>query len=194
MARADADARGAGSSVEDNVVAEVLFGRGIWIAGSERASVARNRIGHSSNGGIVVAQNTTFYPVPPARDIAIEDNVLDGSLGPMASGTGTQIAVGAVIVESTTNTGGFSAASPNTNISILRNKVANSGRTGIWVGELDHGEIADNVITRWNQYPELPLFGVDAQTRAQLLQDFTAPLVIHHSRDVSQRDNPADAE
>jgi hypothetical protein len=26
---------------------------------------------------------------------------------------------------------------------------------------------------RWDQYPERPLFGVDAQTRAQLLQDFT---------------------
>jgi hypothetical protein len=189
MARADADARGAGSSIEDNVVAEVPFGRGVWIAGAEGVKVARNRVGPSSNGGIVVAQDTTFYPVPAARDIVIEDNVVDGSLGPMASGTGTQIAVGAIIVESTTNTNTFSKAMPNTNISILRNEVANSGRTGIWVGELDGGDIRDNVITRWDQHPELPIFGVNAQTRAQLLEDFTRPLVIHDSREVDVRDN-----
>jgi hypothetical protein len=194
MARADPAARGTGSSIEDNVVAEVPFGRGIWVAGSEGVTVTRNRIGHSSNGGIVVAQNTSFYPVPPARDIIIEGNVVDGSLGPMASGTGTQIAVGAVIVESTTNTGRFSPAAANTNISILRNKVADSGRTGIWVGELDGGDIRDNVVTRWDQHPELPLFGVDAQTRAQLLQDFAQPLVIHDSRDVDARDSLADRD
>jgi hypothetical protein len=78
---------------------------------------------------------------------------------------------------------------PNTNISILRNEVANSGRTGIWVGELDGGDIRDNVITRWDQHPELPIFGVNAQTRAQLLEDFTRPLVIHDSREVDVRDN-----
>jgi hypothetical protein len=62
------------------------------------------------------------------------------------------------------------------------------------VGELYHGDIVDNVIMRWDQHPELPLFGVDAQTRAQLLQDFTAPLVIHNSRGVNRRDNTADPD
>jgi len=132
--------------------------------------------------------------VPPARHVVIEDNVIDGSLGPMASGTGTQIAVGAVIVGSTINTGGYSTASVNTNISILRNKVANSGRSGVWVGQLDGGDSRDNVITRWDRHPELPLFGVDAKTRAQLLQDFAQPLVIHDSRNIDERDNVADPD
>jgi hypothetical protein len=130
--------------------------------------------------------------VPPARDVVVEDNVVDGSLGPMASGTGTQIAVGAIIVESTTSTGHFSTAMANANISIVRNHVANSGRSGIWVGELDGGDIRDNVIVRWDQHPELPLFGVDAPTRAQLLQDFVQPLVIHNSQNVDVRDNDSD--
>jgi hypothetical protein len=194
MVRADPEARGTGSSIEDNTVAEVSFGRGIWIAGSTGVTIARNRIGHSSNGGIVVAQNTTSYPVPPARDIVVEDNLVDGSLGPMASGTGTQIAVGAIIVEATTSTGRFSPASANANISIVRNRVANSGRSGLWVGELDGGDIRDNVIARWDQHPELPLFGVDAQTRAQLLQDFAQPLVIHNSQNIDVRDNDVDRD
>jgi len=45
------------------------------------------------------------------------------------------------------------------------------------------------VIVGWNRHPELPLFGVDPQTRAQLLQDFTRPLVIHNSRNIETRHN-----
>lgn len=192
MVRADRDARGAGSSIEGNAIADVPFGRGIWVAGAEGVRVAHNRIGYSSNAGIAVAQNTTSYPVPPARDIVIEDNVLRGSLGPMASGSGTPIAVGAIVVESTTGTGGFSTASPNTNISISRNLIVNSGRSGIWVGELDGGEIRGNRIIGWDRHPELPLFGVNAATRAELLQDFTQPLAVHDSLNVAEGGNDAD--
>jgi hypothetical protein len=194
MAFADRAARGAGSSIDDNLVEEVPFGRGIWIAGAEGVEVARNRIGPSSNGGIVVGQNTTFYPVPPARDILIRDNVVHGSLGPMASGSGTQIAVGAIIVESTNNKNLFPEQQANTNIMIQGNRVVDSGRSGIWVGELDGGGISDNVILRWNRHPELPTFGIDAQTRAQLLQDFTQPLVVYNSVNVRGHDNFTDFE
>jgi hypothetical protein len=191
MVRADRDGRGAGSSIEGNVVADIPFGRGIWVAGAEGVRVAHNRIGHTSNAGIAVAQNTTSYPVPPARDIVIEDNVLRGSLGPMASGSGTQIAVGAIVVESTSGTGGFSTRSPNTNISISRNVIVNSGRSGISVGELDGGEIKGNSISGWDRHPELPLFGVNAATRAQLLQDFTQPWVVHDSLNIDEGGNDA---
>jgi hypothetical protein len=107
----------------------------------------------------------------------------------MASGSGAQIAVGAIIVESTDNRGLFPTSAPNTNVSIERNLVVNSGRSGIWMGQLDGGAIRDNVIVGWNRHPELPLFGVDPQTRAQLLQDFTQPLVIHNSRNVETPHN-----
>lgn len=171
IALATSSARGAGSSIEDNVVKDIVFGRGVWIAGVN--GVAINHIGHTSNGGIVVAQDTTFYPTPAAHDIIVSDNIVHGSLGPMASGTGTQIAVGAIIVESTNDKNLFPASAPNTNVSIERNRVVDSGRSGIWVGELDGGTISDNVINKWDRHPELPLFGVNPQVRAQLRQDFT---------------------
>jgi hypothetical protein len=189
MALADPNARGAGSSIEDNVVEEIVFGRGVWVAGAVGVTVAGNEIGHTSSGGIVVAQDTTFYPTPAAHDITVRDNSVRGSLGPMASGTGSEIAVGAIIVESTDNTGLFPNSAPNTNISIARNLIADSGRSGIWVGQLNGGTITDNVIIGWNLRPGLPLFGVDPQTRAQLLQDFTQPLVIHNSPGVLTRHN-----
>jgi hypothetical protein len=191
MAQAAAAARGAGSSIADNVVRDIPFGRGVWIGGAEGVTIARNDIGHTSNGGIAVAQNTSpaASPVPPAHAIRIEDNVLRGSLAPAASGSGTAIAVGAILVETTTTKATFSPQPVNTDISIERNRIVDSGRSGIWVGDLDGGTIRGNVIRGWDEHPELPLFGVNAQTRAQLLQDFTQALVIHNSQHVRADDN-----
>ena len=189
MAVADAAARGAGSSIEDNEVRDIVFGRGVWIAGADGVSVARNRVGHTSNGGIAVTQSTIHYPTPAAHDIAIHDNVVHGSLGPMASGSGTQIAVGAIMVAPTNDKGVFSSGMPDTHISITHNRVINSGRSGIWVDGVSGGAISDNVIIGWDKHPELPLFGVNAQLQAQLLADFKQAVVVHNSENVATSGN-----
>ncbi|MGH9759531.1 MAG: right-handed parallel beta-helix repeat-containing protein, partial [Blastocatellia bacterium] len=181
-------ARGGGSSIEHNQVPETIFGRGIWISGAAGVTVKDNSLGNTSNGGIVVYQSTKASPGPPAHEIVIQGNKLNGSLGPMASGTGTQIATGGIIVASTGLTGQFFTSMPNTNISITGNRVLNSGRSGIWVGELNGGVIQNNKIKHWNRNPELPVFGVNAQVAAQLGQDFTQPLVIHNSQNVNTGD------
>jgi hypothetical protein len=184
------DARGQGSSIEDNRVADIVFGRGIWLGGVEGVTVARNAVGHTSNGGIAVFQSTgSVYPLPPAADIAIEDNTVRGSLGPMASGSGTQIAVGAILVDSVNDVSAFVPQPVNRAISILRNTVSESGRSGIWVGEVSGGAIRDNAIVSWNRHPDLPLFGVDATTEAQLKQDFKLAIVVHDSQQVELSNN-----
>ena len=166
-----------------------MFGRGIWIAGADGVSVARNRVGHTSNGGIAVTQSTIHYPTPAAHDIAIHDNIVHGSLGPMASGSGTQIAVGAIMVAPTNDKGVFSSGMPDSNISITHNRVVNSGRSGIWVDGVSGGAISDNVITGWDKHPELPFFGVNAQLQAQLLADFKQAVVVHNSENVATSGN-----
>jgi len=191
MAVADAADRGAGSTIEDNEVRDIVFGRGIWVSGADGVDVARNRVGRTSNGGIAVTQSTIHYPTPAAHDITIHDNVVHGSLGPMASGSGTQIAVGAIMVAPTNDKNQFSTAMPNSNISITRNRVVNSGRSGIWVDGLDGGAISDNVIVGWDKHPELPFFGVNAQTQTQLLADFKQALVVHNSQNVATSGNIA---
>jgi hypothetical protein len=185
MCFAGDSARGGGSTVENNSVPETVFGRGIWIGGAAGVTVQGNQIGNTSNGGIVVFQSTKSFPGPPAHDIVIQGNRLNGSLGPMASGSGTQIATGAIIVDSIGLMGQFFSSTPNTNISIVGNRILNSGRSGIWVGELNGGTIQNNRIKRWDRHPELPLFGVNAQVASQLQQDFTQPLVVRNSQNVT---------
>jgi hypothetical protein len=54
---------------------------------------------------------------------------------------------------------------------------------------LDGGSVRDNVIIGYDKHPELPLFGVSAAERAQLLQDFTQPMVVHYSNNVTVANN-----
>jgi hypothetical protein len=189
MGAADGPARGAGSSIEDNVVEEVPFGRGVWIGGADGVSVARNRIGHTSNGGIAVTSSTINFPTPPSHDIAIHDNLVRGSLGPAASGSGTQIAIGAIMVAPANNKGQFSASTPETNISVEHNRIVNSGRSGIWMDGINGVSITDNTILGWDRHPELPFFGVNTQTQVELQQDFKQPLVVHNSEAVETSGN-----
>ncbi len=186
MALADPASRGQGSTIKNNEVSDVLFGRGVYGAGNIGLTVAGNKVGHTSFAGIEIFQNLNgvplvLIPTPPAHDVTIHDNVVRGSLGPMASGSGSQIAVGAIEVATTTPKNDFPASSPNTNVVIERNSVIGSGRSGIWVNELSGGAIRNNVITGWDQHPELPLNGVDAQTRALIMQDSSQALVTHNS-------------
>ncbi len=189
MAFADASDRGAGSSIEGNEVREISFGRGVYIAGAEGVTVEHNRIGHTSNGGIAVSQNVTAYPSPPSHDITIQFNEIDGSLGPMASGSGSQIATGAVLVSSTNRTNAYPTSAVNTNVTIRGNRIVNSGRSGIWIGALDGGFIEDNTIDNWDRHPELPLFGVNAKAAALLERDFTRPIASLNSSDLQIRGN-----
>jgi len=189
MVFARPDDRGAGSSIEGNEVQEISFGRGVFITGAEGVTVQHNQIGHTSNGGIAVSQNVTAYPSPPSRDITIQLNEIRGSLGPMASGSGTQIATGAILVTSTNNTDAYATAPVNTGVAIRDNHIVDSGRSGIWIGQLDGGSVEGNTIDNWDRYPELPLFGVDPQTAALLRQDFTQPLASHYSSNLHVKGN-----
>ena len=189
MVFANAADRGAGSSIEDNEVREISFGRGVFIAGVKGVTVERNRIGHTSNGGIAVSQNVTAYPSAPSHDVTIRLNEIHGSLGPMASGSGSQIATGAVLVTSTNQTYAYAASPVNTDIAIQGNRIVDSGRSGIWIGELNGGSIEGNTIDNWYRHPELPLFGVNAQTAAMLQQDFTRPIADHYSSNLHVQGN-----
>jgi len=183
-------ARGAGSSIENNVVGEVPFGRGIWVGGAEGVLIQGNSIGHTSNGGIAICGDTApNYPTPPAHNISVKRNLVYGSLGPMASGSGTQIAVGAILVNFLDDRYAFVPAPRSTSISIEENLIFDSGRSGIWAGELDSGSIRNNAVIGYDKHPELPLFGVSAAEQTQLLEDFKQPVVVRYSNNVTVSNN-----
>ena len=194
MVFGSASQRGSGSTIANNTVADIPFGRGIWLSGNRGVTIQQNRISGTSNGGIVLSQDTSAYPGPPAHDIVVQDNQVSAVLGPMASGTGSHLAFAAIIVESTDQNFFFAHGSPNSGITLRRNFVADSGRAGIWVGQTTGGAIESNVIVRWYRHPELPTWGLDPEASGFAAEDFSKAIVLRFSGNVTQTGNSTVAD
>ena len=189
MVYASAAMRGQGSTVEDNTAEDIYAGHGVWINGTIGVVVRRNVVRRTSVGGIGVSQDTLANLSPPAHDVLIESNALESNLGPMAAGLGYQGNNAAIVVASTNNQAFSFATEPsNTNISILNNYIADSGMSGIWIGELNGGLIQNNRIIRWDRHPELPLW-IPPQYAAQAEEDRHVPIVIRYSSAVTNQNN-----
>jgi hypothetical protein len=191
MAFSDREMRGGDSTMEDNIVEDIPFGRGIWIGGSQGILITRNVIRQTSSGGVVISQNTAAAgsPGPPASGVTVRSNALEGNLGPMASGTGTQTSLAAVILESTATTFRFSSSSVNSAVLVQNNYIDDSGRGGVWFGEANGGTITGNLVTRWYQHPELPIWGIAPDLLPQVQQDITQAIVVRYSTGVTTDGN-----
>jgi hypothetical protein len=145
----------------------------------------------TSLAGIISAQDTEAYPGPPAHNVTITDNALEADLGPAAPGTGVQTALAAVEVVSTNDQQFSFASNPsNSNISILNNYIADSGMSGIWVGELGGGTIQNNLVIRYSQNTGLGgLFGIPPQFRAMVSSDSLLPIAVEFSSNITNEDN-----
>jgi hypothetical protein len=191
MAYGDANLRGQGSIIQDNLVEDTYGGRGIWLSGVEGVTVRRNVLRRTSLSGIISHQDTEAYPGPPAHNVTITDNALEANLGPAAPGDGVQNALAAIAVESTNNQSFAFATNPsNSDISIVNNYIADSGMSGIWVGELNGGTIQNNLVIRYSQNTGLGgLFGIPPQFQSMVSSDSKLPIVVEFSSNITNQDN-----
>lgn len=193
MVFGSAATRGQGSTVEDTVVEDTYGGRGIQLEGAEGMTVRRNVVRRTSMAGIIVGQSADAAVDgadlnPPSHDVIITDNALEGALGPAPCGTGVQVCLGAVEIVSTNNQEFSFASSPsNTNITVQNNYIADSGRSGIWVGELNGGTLQNNLVIRSSQNPTLGGgAGIPPAFQNQVMQDALVPVVIRYSSAVAE--------
>lgn len=179
---ASAAARGEGTVVEHNLIEDVQFARGIYIAGPRGVIVRNNIVRRTTSGGIVIwqAMQVPGFAVPPSHDIQILGNVIEHPIGVGTIATGSFAALGGISVASAVS-GRFVTARVNTGITIAGNRISDSGRSGIWVSSILGGSIRDNVIERHNRRPGLPMVGVAQVEQAQLTADFTQPVVVRNS-------------
>jgi hypothetical protein len=190
MVYGDPNNRGQGSTIEDNTVVETDGGRGIWINGVDGVTVQRNVLLRTSMAGIIVQNDTSTYSAGPAANIVIQSNVVQSALGPAACGTGVQFCIGAI--ETMTNGQSYFASQPsNTNITVQNNYIADSGRSGIWMGEVDGGTIQNNKILRYSEYPTLDgTFGIPTLAFENLVtQNALLPVVTPFSSAITNLNN-----
>ena len=200
MVFGSAPARGQGSTVEDSVVEDTYGGRGIQLEGAEGMTVRRNVVRRTSMAGIIVGQSADAAVDagdlnPPSHDVIITDNALEGALGPAPCGTGVQVCLGAVEIVSTNNQAfGFASSPSNTNITVQNNYIADSGRSGIWVGELNGGALQNNLVIRSSQNPTLGgSAGIPPAFQNQVIQDALVPVVIRYSSAVAETGDTVNA-
>ncbi len=189
--------RGSGTIVEDNTVEEVIFGQGIWIGSVQAVTVRRNFVRETSNYAIGVWQHSVMQESSSgqaAEDITIDSNVVQSGIGPAAQGVGTQHAMGAIGVNYMSHDFSLARTPQTKNVNIVSNYVADSGRTGIWVGSLQGGVLTHNRIVRWNRHPELPIGGTLPADSAIALEDFSKPIAIRFSSNVADADNQSELE
>jgi hypothetical protein len=192
--------RGQGSTIEDNIIEDTYGGRGLWLSGVEGVTVQRNVIRRTSMAGIVLWSSTESVQdpgddSPPSQNVLITDNVLEGSLGPAAAGSGLGTSLGAVQVAYTTDPYFvFGATASHSNITIQNNYIADSERSGLWIGELNGGTLSNNLIIRYSQNPTIGgLFGIPTEDQSLVTADASVPVAIHYSSSVVQTGNTSSA-
>jgi len=196
LAFGSAALRGQGSTIEDNIVEDTFGGRGVWLPGVQGVTVRRNVLRRTSNAAIIVQSSTESVidpngAGPPSHDVTITDNSIEGALGPQGPGNGMQGSLAGIQVVTTSDPFFiFSAVAANTNVQITRNYIADSGRSGIWIGELNGGVLNKNLIIRYSQNPTLGgVAGLAVQDRATANADALLPLAIHYSSSVTETEN-----
>ena len=195
MTFGDSSMRGAGSTIEDNVVEDIPFGRGIWIGGAAGITVRRNVVRTTSLSGIIVSQNVEpgAYPTPPARDIIIRSNAVEGALGPAAPGTGTQSEHG--LDRRDYNRTTISLAPPDQHQHRdWRQLHRRLGPRRNLDGEAGGSSITNNFITRWHQRPHLPILGIHPDDWPLVYQDFRQPIAVRYSTGVAANGNDIRAQ
>ena len=191
MVLATSEQRGQGTVVENNLVEDVLFARGIYLAGAVGITVRGNTVRRTASAGIVAWQALQIegFATPPVRDIQILGNVVSQPIGFATPATGSFAAFGGISVVSAAAGGRFVTGRVNQRITIAGNQVIDSGRAGIWISNVSGGSIRDNVITRQGRRPDLPIVGVPLADRAQLTREFQEPVVVRSSDSVDVAGN-----
>jgi len=200
MAFGSAADRGQGSVIEDNLVEDTYGGRGVWLGGVEGVTVQRNVLRRTSEAAVVVANSTESVvdpddAGPPAHDITITDNAIEQSLGPQAAGAGLQCALAGIqVVTAADPYFVFPAMPSNTDITIQNNYIADSARSGIWIGELNRGLLQNNLIVRSSQNPTFNgVAGIPAQDQTLVTQDALIPVAIQYSSGITEINDAATA-
>jgi hypothetical protein len=192
---------GRGSTIEDNLVEDTYGGRGVWLSGVNDVAVERNVLRNTSMTAVGMIQETDESGDPgdvggPVQNITVTDNAIEGSQGPAACGTGEGACLAAIETQSVDDRNfGFAPSGGNPGIVIERNYIADSGRSGVWIGETDGATFEDNLIIRSNRNPTLGgTFGIPPPFAAMVTADALVPVAIHYSSDIQRAANTIEVD
>lgn len=148
----DANQNGANSVLERSLVQEP-FGR-MYIGGIANSIARGNYIRRTALSGIFLYDSTTpgDPPTTPLTNITLSNNVIDGT-NMVPSWWWFQF--GGISSVTLTTAYDLMTGSPFSNLNITDNFIADSGRSGVWLGNTNGGSITGNYLLNPNARPDV---------------------------------------
>ena len=192
MYTTDPNQRGANTLMERNAVEDqAACCRGISMWGYANSTLQGNYISRPAMTGVHVTHhlNDDDWQVPPVINLAINRNVIDRA-NSVITGYGPYQLGGIDILAQQSN-GPPMATSPNQNITVTGNFIADPGTTAVWMGNTTGGSVSGNYFLNPNNNPS---------PEAQYLQGpylpfealITEPLVVETSSNIAIGNNTID--
>jgi hypothetical protein len=171
MYTTDANFNGANSVLERSTVQNQSSTDSIYITGLANSAIRGNYIQHSPFTAVAVLQgmNPGVPPTPPASNLSIANNVIDGTN--MKSDSGW-FELGAVQATTITPAYDMMPTLQFSNINVSNNFIADAGRSGVWLGNTSGGSVTGNYLLNPNQRPD------SANADAERPGDELLPLVV----------------
>ena len=154
MYTTDANINGAGSVLERSTIQSQSCCKGLYITGLANSTIRGNYIRHSAWSGIFLMLSTapSDPQIPPLVNVSVGNNVIDGtnmksdwwwfqfgSIQSVTLSTAYDLMVGSLF----------------SNINVTNNFIADSGRSGIWLGNTNGGSVTGNYLLNPNARPDL---------------------------------------
>jgi uncharacterized protein (TIGR03437 family) len=187
MIYADAANLGAGLLLENNLVEDGLFARGISVWGVAGGTVQGNVVRNVAWSGldVVEALSTRDWMQGPPNNLAIRRNVFEQftqSFGSVIRSAGA-ITIGALDA----NQALIANSSPMQNIAVDNNFLSTSAYTGIWMQNVAGGSISGNTLMNVSAQPGL------FSPAASLAPQLATPIVVAASTTVTPAGNTVDS-
>lgn len=154
MYTADPALNNSGTTLERSTVQGMSCCKAVYLGGFANGTVRGNYLRRSAWSGVFLVQATApgDPPTPPLTNLDITNNVIDGS-NMKSDWWWFEFAA----IQSVTLTTAYDlmAHSVFSNINVTNNFIADSGRSGVWLGNTSGGSIAGNYILDPNRRPDL---------------------------------------
>jgi hypothetical protein len=187
MYSTDPATRGAGLVIDSNDISSNTLARGIALSGQTGVTISNNTLSQIQEAGIVCGTNYAENPKKPGSystfgplsNIVILHNQLHRTnIGITPIGITMLAAIQILTINSE---GGPASAEADEDISIIGNEIQETPRTGIWVMNIQSGEISNNDILDFGYHPVIPKGSHLNSGFDVTVTDFQKPLVVQSS-------------
>jgi hypothetical protein len=184
MYSTDPATRGFGLVIDSNDISSNTLARGIALSGQTGVTISNNTLSEIQEAGIVCGtnyseKNGSYSTYGPLSNVFILDNNLRRTnIGTTPIGVTMLAAIQILTINSA---GGPASVAADEDISIIGNEIQETARTGIWVMNIQSGEISNNVILDFGYHPVIPKGSHLNSLFDVTVADLRKPLVVQSS-------------